>query len=72
MLVVLGWVIGGFVAYWLPTIIAFARNHPEFGPIFAVNLLIGWTGVGWVVALLMAVIWWTRDGRGRVAALRHP
>lgn len=36
--------------YPLPTIIAFVRNHHQRGPITVVNLLLGWTFLGWVVA----------------------
>jgi len=38
--------------YFLPTIIA--RDKSEGGLIFAVNLFLGWTGVGWFVALIWA------------------
>lgn len=41
--------------YFLPTIIAMNRNHNNLGPIFLLNLLLGWTLVGWVVALAWSV-----------------
>jgi hypothetical protein len=44
-----------FVPYWLPTIIAFFRGHQNKLPIFAINLFLGWTFVGWWVALFMAI-----------------
>jgi hypothetical protein len=40
-----------FVPYWLPTIVAFIRSHPSKGAVLAVNGLLGWTFVGWVVSL---------------------
>ena len=43
------------VAYFWPAVIARRRNHPNFGPIFVVNLLLGWTLVGWVIALAWAL-----------------
>jgi len=45
-----------FVLYWLPTIVAVVRRNelPSVGPIAAVNCFLGWTLVGWVVALAMA------------------
>ena len=43
------------VPYWLPTIIAFRRKHPSKGGVLAVNLLLGWTFVGWVVSLAWAL-----------------
>lgn len=39
----------------LPTFIAIAKHHPEAGKIILVNLLFGWTGIGWLFALLAAV-----------------
>lgn len=44
-----------FVPYWLPTIIAFKRNHPSKGGILAVNFFFGWTFVGWIVPLVWAL-----------------
>lgn len=41
-------------AYLLPTIVAFMRNHHNAFPIFLVNLLLGLTGVFWIVALVWA------------------
>jgi hypothetical protein len=38
--------------YFVPTIIA--RNKVDFMGIFLVNLLLGWTGIGWIVALIWA------------------
>jgi hypothetical protein len=44
-----------FVLYFLPTIIATARKVPNVGSVFVVNLFLGWSFIGWVVALAMAV-----------------
>jgi hypothetical protein len=41
--------------YWLPTIVAITRKHANLGPVIVVNLFLGWTFVGWIVALAMAV-----------------
>jgi len=38
--------------YFLPTIIG--RDKSDAGLIFLVNLLLGWTVVGWIVALIWA------------------
>ena len=44
-----------FVFYWLPTIIAIARHtHSALG-VAALNFFLGWTVVGWVLALLWAL-----------------
>jgi hypothetical protein len=44
----------GLIGYVIPTIIALARRHPKKGPIILVNLLLGWSVVGWIVALVWA------------------
>lgn len=38
--------------YFLPTIVAGARAHHQTGAIFALDLLLGWTLLGWVAALV--------------------
>jgi hypothetical protein len=40
--------------HFLPTIIAALRNARSVVPIFLVNLFLGWTVIGWVVALILA------------------
>ncbi|MFJ2456646.1 superinfection immunity protein [Pseudomonas protegens] len=42
----------GVVLYFLPTINAKSRKHPNRGPIFLLNLFLGWTLIGWVVAVV--------------------
>lgn len=41
--------------YFLPTIVGSARHVVHIGSVFAVNLLLGWTVIGWAVALAMAL-----------------
>jgi hypothetical protein len=41
--------------YFLPALIAASRSHHQFGPIVIINLFLGWTFIGWVVALAMSV-----------------
>lgn len=41
--------------YFLPTIIAANRHHPNSVAIFCINLFLGWSLIGWVVALVWAV-----------------
>jgi Superinfection immunity protein len=41
--------------YFLPTIIAASRKVPNIGSVIVVNLFLGWTFIGWVVALAMAM-----------------
>lgn len=44
----------GFVLYFLPSILAFARNKRDIGAILLLNIFLGWTMIGWVVALVWA------------------
>lgn len=45
----------GFVMYFLPSIIAIARSKRDITGIVLLNFLLGWTAIGWVVALVWAV-----------------
>lgn len=40
------------VLYFVPTIVAWRRDHRNMNPIFLLNLLLGWTFIGWVGALV--------------------
>jgi hypothetical protein len=44
-----------FVMYFLPSIVALARNKRDTAAILLLNLFLGWTVIGWVVALVWAV-----------------
>ena len=44
-----------FVAYFLPTFIASKRNHPSGNGIGLLNIFLGWTGIGWLAALIWSV-----------------
>jgi hypothetical protein len=41
--------------YLIPTIVAIVRKVPNTGSVVVINLLLGWSLIGWVVALAMAV-----------------
>lgn len=43
----------GLALYFLPTMIGFRKRNA--GAIFALNLFLGWTLVGWVVALVWSL-----------------
>ena len=45
----------GFVMYFLPSIVALARSKRDLLGIFLLNLFLGWSVIGWVVALVWAV-----------------
>ena len=38
--------------YFLPSIIAFRRKHRNRVAILVINVFLGYTGIGWVVALV--------------------
>jgi hypothetical protein len=40
--------------FFLPTLVAKSRRHPNLLAIFLVNLFFGWTFVGWMIALIWA------------------
>jgi Ca2+/Na+ antiporter len=40
--------------YFLPSIVAIARKITHQGSVVVINVFLGWTFVGWVVALAMA------------------
>lgn len=57
-----GAVIGGIALYAaamclyiLPSLIASYRRCDKLSPVVVVNIFLGWTIIGWVVALAMAV-----------------
>lgn len=51
--VVLGIVILGGL-YFIPLIVASIRKVPNVGSVGVLNFFLGWTLIGWVVALSMA------------------
>ncbi len=48
-------VVASAVLYFLPTVIAAARHKQNTLSIFLLNLFLGWSFIGWVVALVWAV-----------------
>lgn len=56
------------VAYFLPTIVAILpAQHPSSGAILVLNMLLGWTFVGWAVALV-----WACNGPQKPALAQNP
>ena len=53
------------LGYFLPWMIAAVRGKSNHWGVFWLNLLLGWTVVGWVVALVMSVL------PHRIAGLRR-
>jgi hypothetical protein len=54
--------------YILPVIIAYLRPAPDRASVVIVSIFLGWTYVGWVIALALAV----RDRRPAVMVLTQP
>lgn len=44
------------IAYFIPTIIAFFRKTESKWGITALNLFLGWTGLGWIGALIWSLV----------------
>ena len=42
-------------AYFIPTIVAYSRGHRNASAITVLNLLLGWTLIGWVAALVWSL-----------------
>lgn len=43
------------LGYFIPSLIAYMRKHQSDMAIFALNLLLGWTALGWIVALVWSL-----------------
>ena len=58
----------GLAIYFIPTIIAFIRGHASKWGIMLVNLILGFTGVGWLFALIWSV---SNKGQGNVVVVSN-
>ena len=47
-------IIFAIAAYWAPSLVAGIRHVPNLGSVTVINLFLGWTVIGWIVALAMA------------------
>lgn len=48
-------VVFGLLFYFLPSLLASRRKNHNSTAIFVLNLLLGWTAIGWIVALIWAL-----------------
>lgn len=55
-LFLVGLILLGIAAYFLPSIIAGSRKKRNAAAIFVLNLLAGWTLIGWVGALVWSLL----------------
>ena len=46
----------GGLAYLLPSYIAALRDAPRFSSILGLNILAGWTGLGWIATLIWSFV----------------
>jgi len=60
------------VGYFLPTIVARGREHRQMIAIAVLNALLGWTVLGWVVALVWACMAQPEPATGAPVAFRAP
>lgn len=51
--------------YFLPAVIANQRDTDHLGSIFLINLLFGWTILGWIAALIWAIVEKPKSVMGR-------
>jgi hypothetical protein len=47
-------ILGGLAVYFLPSMVGFSQHKRNAGAILILNLLLGWTLIGWIVALVWA------------------
>jgi len=47
--------VAGAGVYFIPTFVALARRQRNILSIFILNLLLGWSIVGWVISLVWAL-----------------
>lgn len=45
------------IGYLAPAYIAMRRGHHQLGPIAIINLLLGWTIVGWILTFAWSTSW---------------
>lgn len=45
----------GFFIWGLPIFIAYYYGHPKFIGVCLLNIFLGWTGIGWIIALIWAI-----------------
>ncbi len=53
--IIIAILIGGSIAltlYFIPTIVAFKRRHLNRVPILLLDLFLGWSFIGWIIALI--------------------
>ncbi len=67
MSAILGLILLAIVAaiYFLPTIVASNRGHQSTAAICVLNIFLGWTFIGWLIALIWSLTGDTRANEAR-------
>lgn len=68
LILVLILIVLGLAIYFLPSLIAYYYKDKNSIWIFVLTLLTGWSTIGWVVALIWAVL--ERDGSDLIEKIR--
>jgi hypothetical protein len=61
-----------WIAFLAPSIIAGWRNHRSKGGIIALNILLGWTGLGWVGAFVWSLAYSGHDRINTIVSHENP
>ncbi|MCK9188733.1 superinfection immunity protein [Acidithiobacillus sp.] len=51
----LGAILGLFI-YFIPSIIAAARHHEHFLWVLVLNIVLGWSGIAWMILIVWAIL----------------
>ena len=51
----LGAILGMFI-YFIPSIIAAARHHEHFLWVLVLNIVLGWSGIAWMILIVWAIL----------------
>jgi len=55
--------------YFIPTIVAVMRKHPQVVPIAALNFLLGWSVLGWIASFIWSL---TAPAANRTIIVHQP
>ena len=53
------WLLGailGLLIYFIPSIIAAARHHEHFLWVLILNIVLGWSGIAWIILMVWAIL----------------
>lgn len=53
---IIGVILIGLLIYFIPSFVAFKRHHLQKTPILLLNIFLGWSFIGWLIALIWATL----------------